>query len=692
MKKFFISLLILALLIGGGLFWAIKKYVNTEEIEARVVAAVKEKTGRDIAFSSIRVMPLVTPTPVLMVRLKDVTFSNAPWAAEKTMAQLGSLDLRVALKPLLDKQIEIVKFSLENPVIRLEVAADGKKNWEFEPAKKEGAAPASAPESGSSTDYTKDLSFKFSQVEIVKGSVSYIDRKGGANVALDKLDLNITYPDLASGVLIDGWTEYMGKRVSLFMSLDKPMELAKGGSSKGKLTLKSDGIISTAAEGKLATSGTMLDGKLDVDIASLPKFAAWFSGGAEQPMPFTHVKFASAAAFSAEALKLSGASLTLDEVKADGDVTLGLTGAKPDFKARAKLNKLNLDRFTGGENAAKGDGAAAPKGPQSDWDSSPIDFSGLKSVNADLVLNTAGFSLRGAEVGPSTLTVLLKDGNLRFKSSEASLFGGRFLSDLSLNAATKTPAMTFKFGMSDVEAKPVLTTFADFSKLSGKMDATVDVTSSGNSQKSLVGNLGGNGNFNFKNGSLQGIDLVNIMSSIQKRLGEMGVGEGKTDFVDLGGTFTITNGVARNDDLKMRGPLVQTTGAGTVDLPKKYLNYRAMPVLTASSAVEGAKGITVPVDIKGPFNNIKVKPDYAGAITKILENPEDVKAAVKNVRENGKDIIKGFKKDPNAALENLLGGGGLFGKKKAAPVEEAPAADPAADPAAEPATDPYAVP
>ena len=43
MKKFFISLLILALLIGGGLFWAIKKYFNTEEIEARVVAGGQGK-------------------------------------------------------------------------------------------------------------------------------------------------------------------------------------------------------------------------------------------------------------------------------------------------------------------------------------------------------------------------------------------------------------------------------------------------------------------------------------------------------------------------------------------------------------------------------------------------------------------------------------------------------------------------
>ncbi|HYD19384.1 MAG TPA: AsmA family protein [Patescibacteria group bacterium] len=675
MKKFLLVFLLIAMLAGGGVFFAIKKYVNTAEIEARVVAAVKEKTGRDLAFSRMRVMPFITPLPALMVKLENVTFSNAEWAGAKPMTELGALEVRLALRPLLEKRIEILKFTLDKPIIRLQVAADGKKNWEFPAQKKDGAQKPAAQGDAKAPDYAKDLTFKFSQVEIVKGAISYLDAKTGTNLALEKVDLNINYPDLDSGVQLDGWAEYRGQRVSMFLNLDKPLELAKGAGSSGKLTLKSDGVFTATAVGKLATAGTFLKGKLDADITSLSKLSAWLSGGEQQDMPFTQVKFSSAAELSAAALKLSGAKLALDEVAAEGDVALALAGAKPAFTARARLNKLDLDRFTG---AAKdepgntnGDAKAQPAAKQQDWDATPLDFSGLKAVNADLVLSTAGFSLRGADVGPSTLTVQLRDGNLRFKSTEATLFGGRFLSDISVSAAQKTPTATIRFGMTDVEAKPVLTTFADFDKLSGKMDAVVDVTTAGNSEKALIGNLTGNGSFNFKNGSLKGIDLVSIMSSVQKRLGEMGVGQGKTDFVDMGGTFTVANGVARNDDLKMRGPLVQATGSGTLDLPRKYINYRALPVLTASSAMEGAKGLTVPVDIKGPFSNIKVKPDYAGAITKILENPDDIKAAVKHVRENSKDIIKGFKEDPDAAIGNLLGGG-LFGRKKKTDAEEQP--------------------
>jgi AsmA protein len=156
---------------------------------------------------------------------------------------------------------------------------------------------------------------------------------------------------------------------------------------------------------------------------------------------------------------------------------------------------------------------------------------------------------------------------------------------------------------------------------------------------------------------LEGIDLVNIAKLVQKRMTDLNVGEGKTDFVELGGTFVIKNGVATNSDLKMKGPLLQASGSGSIDLPKKYIQYRVIPVLTASSAVEGASGISVPVDIKGPFSAIKVKPDFASVVQGIVENPEDAKKVLKNVKEQ----VKALKKSPGKLLQGLIGGGGIFG-------------------------------
>lgn len=685
MKKFFLLLLVLILLIGGGVFYAVKRYVNVDELRSRVTAIVKEKTGRDITFTKVRVMPMMNPFPYLLVKLEDVSFSNAKWSTQPVMAKLASLEINVALKPLLDKKIDITKFVLEEPVINLEISREGQKNWEFTPAKAEKKEEAEKPEAPSQVNdavegFKKDLAFSFSQFELHKGHAEFVDRRQVSGMMFDKIDLTATYPDFSSSIQLDGWFEYLGRRVNLFANIEKPVDLLNGKVTTGKVNIKSDGVVDVSGEGKLATTGTMLDGKIAAELPSLPGFVGWMTASKEQPLPFRHIKFNSKAVLTGQALKLTGAKLVLDEVQADGDVTLGLATPKPAFTARVSLNKLNLDRFTGQEVDETGKttgGGKKGKPKDEDWDSSPIDFSGLRSVNADLVLKTGGFSLRGAEVGPSTLTVNLKDGELHAKNSEATLFGGKFMADLGVNASGKTPSMTFSFGMDNVDAKPVLTTFADFENLSGRADASVDVASSGGSQKAIIGNLMGRGTFNFKNGSIQGIDFVKILTMIQSRLAEMGVGAGKTDFVDMGGTFKIANGVATNDDLKMRGPLVQATGSGKVDLPQKMVNYRALPVLTASSGEDNAKGFQVPVNIHGRFSNIKVNPDYKAILTNL--NTQDVKETVKNVREEGKAFLKDIKKDPNAAVDNLLG---IFGKKKKPSVQDdAPQVVPEAEPA-----------
>ncbi len=674
MKKFCIFLLVLALLIGGAIF-ALTQYISVDEVQKRVITAVKEKTGRDLAFTSMR-FGLV---PNIGLRLKDVTLTNPGWAADKTMITLGELNLGLALKPLFSKQIEVTRFVLDHPVIHLEVSADGKKSWEFsalkakeQPAEKAGKAPEA--------NITKDLGFKFSQFEIKKGTLTFVDRQKGTNVSLNEIDAVVKYPDLASALQVDGTVIYHDKRVNVFASLDAPIDFLNGKPSPGNLNVKTSDF-DTKLEGRLATTGTMLNGKIDTNVSSLSNTVGWLKGAKPQAMPFEKVSFASAAQATGAGLTLNGASLTLDEVQAKGNVYLGYGGAKPLLKAKVSVNKLNLDRFTGhAEEARAGEAAVKKAAPQEGWDNTPIDFSGLKTLDADMTLQTQGFSLRGADVGPSTLSVQLADGSLHAKSSEATLFGGAFSSDVTVIAAA-TPALAFKFNMKDVQTKPLLTTFADFKKMSGTVDASVDVSANGKSQKAIVESLAGSGAVTFHNGTLEGIDLVNIAQAIESRLGEMGIGNGKTEFVDLGGTFTIKTGIAHNEDLKMRGPLVQATGSGDVNLPLKRVDYRVMPLLTASAKTEGAKGVVVPVDIRGPFNNIKVKPDYKGAIQGILDHPEDAKAAIKNVREKGKTILQDLRKDPKNALGNLLGGG-LFGKKQATP-EVAPENAPIDSPPAE---------
>lgn len=678
MKKFLIFVAVLALLAGGAAI-ALPRLVSMEKIQAEAKTKFTEATGRDISFSGMKFMFW----PNIGLQMKDVTISNPSWAKEKDMVQVGTLDVRLALKPLLDKRVEVKRFTLEKPVIHLETSADGKASWEL---KSSASGGGSSGGSGSGGDAMKGYAVKLGEFKFADGSVTFHDGKTGKVQEASDIDLAVMLPDLDSSMQIDGALTYKKKRVDIVLNVEKPKQFLAGKNSAGNLSLKTDDMTAKVA-GNFVTTGVMMKGNVDANIVSLPALIAWLGDAQEKALPFKTVSFKSGTEVSAGKIALSGAALALDDIKAGGDVGVNYGGTKPEIQARLSMDHLDLDRFTSdtqktGAAGGGGGGGAMPAAGQTKWDATPIDFSGLKTVNANLILQTKGFSLKGAEVGPSNLSVLLKDGVLNFKSSEASLFDGKFSSDLTLNAAA-TPTMAFRFNMDGVQAKPVLTTFADFKKLSGAADANVSVTSSGNSQKALIEGLMGQGAVTFRNGSLEGIDLVNIAKMVQNKLADMSIGEGKTDFVELGGTFTITKGVASNNDLKMKGPLVQATGSGTVDLPQKFVQYRVIPLLTASSAVEGASGIKVPVDIKGPFNNIKVRPDYKSVIQGVLENPKELKKTLKQAEDSIeplKDSIKNIKmkdikKDPAKALEGLLGSGGLFGPKpQPPPVEQPPPA------------------
>ena len=71
----------------------------------------------------------------------------------------------------------------------------------------------------------------------------------------------------------------------------------------------------------------------------------------------------------------------------------------------------------------------------------------------------------------------------------------------------------------------------------------------------------------------------------------------------------MTNGVARNDDLALKSPAIQLSGAGTIDLPQRRLDYRVQPAVGIAGA-----NIAVPVLITGPWSNISYRPDLKAMI------------------------------------------------------------------------------
>lgn len=650
--------LFLALILAG--FFLLPRLVSSDVIAAKVNESVRSQTGRDLAFSGMSFVFW----PNIGVELKNVTFSNAPWAAEKSMVTVAEANVALALMPLLKREIEVKRFVLDQPVVHLEVGANGKSNWDFAPETKGAtAAPAKDNANGSGSSF----GIKSIVLKIKDGVVGYADRQQGTEMRFEGVNISASLPESAGVAEIKGVLTYKGKPLDINLTVERSGDFLDGKASPGALALKAPDMTAKLI-GDFSTGDNAFAGAADIQVSSLSGLADWAGAGAGKP-PFEKVSASGQAAFGKSGLALKDAKLALDDIIAQGNVKVDLTGT-PGVTARLSLGKIDLDRFMGekGGNKAVPAPQAASSGASSDWSAAPFDLSGMKAVDADVEVKAEGFSLKGIDVGASTLKALLKGGNLTFSSSRATLLSGAFSSEFHLNSAPAVPTMAINFDMQGVDAKPVLAAFASFDKLTGKVNANVSASSSGASQRDMISRLSGNGAVTFKDGALEGINLVDIARMAQQRLTNMGVGSGKTEFVELGGTFTIAQGIARNTDMKMAGPLVRATGSGSIDLPRKYLDFHVIPVLSASVGAEGAAGLSVPVDVRGPFSGIKVMPDFAGIVQGVAQDP---KGALKNLKDQGKaleqnfkDIKKDLKQDPMKALQ------GIFG----APPAETPAA------------------
>ena len=114
----------------------------------------------------------------------------------------------------------------------------------------------------------------------------------------------------------------------------------------------------------------------------------------------------------------------------------------------------------------------------------------------------------------------------------------------------------------------------------------------------------------------------------------------------------------------MIAPLLRMTGAGTVPLPPRTLNYRVEPKLVGTATGQGgdadAKGLSVPIIVEGPWHDLSYKPDLASLVsdpTKVLENVEGLKDSLPDIT-GGEDGDSGGTSIEDASKKLLKG---LFG-------------------------------
>lgn len=298
----------------------------------------------------------------------------------------------------------------------------------------------------------------------------------------------------------------------------------------------------------------------------------------------------------------------------------------PHLRLDAEVDWIDMDRYLPPRNSESG---AAPE--------KPLDFSALKTLNASGSVKVGSLRLYGVKASNVRLEFRAGDGKLDVSPLAANLYQGSTSGSMSLNAAG--PVVAMKQNIAGISIGPLLKDALDKDVLEGRGSVSVDVAASGDTVSAMKKTLQGKAALNLRDGAVKGINIAATLREAKSRLGAL-KGESvkaanakeQTDFSELGASFNIQQGVAHNEDLAAKSPLLRLAGNGDIDIGAEKLNYLARATVVGTLEGQGGrelsslKGVTVPVRISGPFAAPKFALDFNTLVTESVKQEVKVRA------------------------------------------------------------------
>lgn len=658
---------------------ALPLLVSEETVRNQLITRVQDATGRGLTIDGdVKVSFL----PRVKLELNDVSFANAPGAATPDMLKLSQLQLDVGIFPLIRGNLDVSRFVLVDPVIAIEIGADGRGNWLFDeggPAAATGGADDAATEraadrkpddgdGGAGGGFLRNV--RLGDIRIENGTVRYRDARSGREETLTAISLDITMTDFDSPFAAEGKLIWNSEPITVEVGLESPRAVIDADSTAASAGITSKHVTFVLDGGLSFGSPFGVSGAVTLDVPSMRNLAAWAGSplGGEDDGTLGPLKIGGRLDLSGTVMAFEEAEIAIDAIRAKGRIKIDTGGTVPALDGALDIEALDLNPYLGAEGTADAgttarnapaqstqQGAAAPASDDG-WSDEPIDLTGLRGANANFDLTVGSIRFREIEVGRSRLTLSLRNGRLDLQLTELALYEGAGTGRIVVDASPEVPRIEANFDLSGLQAEPFLADAAGFERLSGTGTVKTSVTTSGRSQREFVSALNGSGNISFADGAISGINLAAMARNVGTAFLDGSAGETrKTDFTELSGSFTITNGLLRNDDLLLLAPLLRLEGKGSANMPPRTLDYRLTPRIAATTEGQGGQrdvaGVSVPIIIEGPWSDLSYKPDLAALITEELTNPG-----------NAEGVLKGI-------LKSLTPGGGDGDGERTSPVD-----------------------
>ena len=605
--------------------------VNPNVYKGKIVAAVKESTGRELKLEGDIKLSVI---PWVALELGPASLGNPPGFGDEPFLSFTHANVRVRLLPLLLRHLEIARVEVEGLDLRLRRNAAGRGNWQGVEAE---------PPAKSDVDHT-DGSFRLeslANIRVVNGRIT------DEGITVEKFDLETG--SLASDrhvpvdLTFDASRAAAGEQLSLNAKFDLSQDAAQKPFRFSAVNMS--GTLARPGDRRPAhweLTAAEIDMQATEQSLAAPAFTlsysgAYFTGSAQaskiigdlsvvgtvslapvvlreieprlgfalpktrDPKALSQLSATTQFAYDSKTLELTHLQVRLDDTQVQGHLKL-LTGDTAALQFDLSADQIDLDRYRappGAAAAPSSDAAARSAQPEKPWE-------------ATGTLSIQSAKLARLDLSNVRVSVAVKDKVLHLSPIDAQVDGGRLAGEVTWDSQGATPALTVDAQLTGIDMARLLAHTAGKGRLSGRATLNLKATGHGANTDGILKTLNGHLDAELADGALEGIDVGYELGVAQALIDRSSTppraNTGRTPFQAFKLSSQITDGIAETHDLSIASQALKVAGRGSANLATKGIDFK----LLASVLTAPARSTDIPLRVTGTYAAPTVRPDIEG--------------------------------------------------------------------------------
>ncbi len=309
--------------------------------------------------------------------------------------------------------------------------------------------------------------------------------------------------------------------------------------------------------------------------------------------------------------------LRLDDSTITGEVTVWDFGS-PEYDFRLTIDRVDVDRYLPPQATARS-GARAPADRSI---ALPTETMHDLALNGRVVIHD--LKLAGLQFADASALLAIGNGIGTIDSARGKLYGGDFEGGIELDARGGVQQLTLNGTAVGIQLEPFLVALRGESNLSGTGSFDVSLSGVGAGLGDVLETTAGRVTFSLRDGAIRGFNFGHAMCDFFNSL--RGVPRPAptdvdfTAFQSLRGSATVTEGIARTNDLEATTSFLEVTGRGQLDLATRDINYDLTGKLTQGIGIARCEtldrliGDPIPVKLTGDVNAPELRFDFTEAL------------------------------------------------------------------------------